>query len=124
MLWGVSASHTQIIPKDVRRQTNMNNTTTYNSSETDDRLAEFVLSYAESGDSMMHQAAKHGFLNGRHLTVLQEIFDQYTNECMFNSLNEDQRNEFEFLVEKYKLVRSKANSESQKEKLKILARSL
>lgn len=102
----------------------MKNDTTYQSSTTDHRLAEFVLSYAESGDSMMHQAAKHGFLTGRHLTVLQEIFDQYTNVSMFNSLNEYQRNEFEFLVEKYKLVRSEAYSGSQKEKLKILARSL
>ena len=102
----------------------MNKTATFQSSETDHRLADFVLSYAESGDSMMHQAAKHGFLTGRHLTVLQEIFDQYTNVSMFNSLNEYQRNEFEFLVEKHKLVRSEAYSESQKEKLKILARSL
>ena len=86
----------------------MKNDTTYQSSTTDHRLAEFVLSYAESGDSMMHRAAKHGFLTGRHLTVLQEIFDQYTNVSMFNSLNEYQRNEFEFLVEKYKLVRSEA----------------
>jgi hypothetical protein len=86
----------------------MNYSNAHKSSEFDHRLAEFVLSYAESGDSMMHRAAKHGFLTGRHLTVLQEIFDQYTNVSMFNSLNEYQRNEFEFLVEKYKLVRSEA----------------
>lgn len=39
----------------------MNNSNAHESSETDHRLAEFVLSYAESGDSMMHRAAKHGF---------------------------------------------------------------
>ena len=83
-------------------------------SQTDHRLAEFILNYAESGDSMMHSAAKLGFSNGRHLVVLQELFDQYTNICMFNSFNEDQRNEFEFLVEKYKLVRSEVYTKSLK----------
>lgn len=84
----------------------MDNSTAYQSSETDHRLAEFLLNFAESGDSMIHQAAKHGFSTGRHLTVLQELFDQYKNSCMYNSFNENQRVEFEFLVTKYKLVRS------------------
>ena len=84
----------------------MDYTATFQSLETDDRLSAFVLNFAESGDSMIHFAAKHGFSSGRHLGVLQELFDQYQNKCMFNSFNEDQRKEFEFLVAKYKLVRS------------------
>jgi len=86
----------------------MENSTTHHSSETDQRLADFVLNYAESGDSIMHTAAKLGFSTGRHLVVLQELFDQYIHSSMYNSFNEYQRKEFEFLVEKYKLVRSEA----------------
>ena len=92
----------------------MDNCTAHLSSETDKRLAEFILNYAESGDSIIHIAIKRGFSTGRHVEILQELFDQYTNICMFNSFNEDQRNEFEFLVEKYKLVRSEVYTRSLK----------
>lgn len=88
----------------------MNNTTTYQSTRTDDRLAEFISNYADSGDSMIHLTAKHGFSTGRHLEFLQILFDQYKNRCMYDSFNDYQRKEFEFLVEKYKLVRSEVYS--------------
>ena len=86
----------------------MDNSTTHHSSETDHRLSEFVLNYAESGDSMIHTAAKLGFSTGQCLAVLQQLFDQYIHSSMYDSFNEDQRKEFEYLVEKYKLVRSEA----------------
>ena len=97
----------------------MNNTTTYQSTRTDDRLAEFISNYADSGDSVIHLTAKLSFSTGRHIEFLQEIFDQYMNDCMHNSLNDYQRKEFEFLVAKYKLVRSDAYFRFQHEKQKI-----
>ena len=90
----------------------MNYSNAHKSSEFDHRLAEFVLSYAESGDSMIHMAVKRGFSTGRHVEILQELFDQYIHSSMYDSFNEDQRKEFEYLVEKYKLVRSEAYTRS------------
>jgi len=88
----------------------MNNTTTYQTSRTDKRLAEFISNYADSGNSVIHVAAKIGFSTGRHIDFLQEIFDQYINHSMYNSFNDYQRKEFEFLVAKYELVRSELYS--------------
>lgn len=77
-----------------------------NTYQTDERLMAFVSNYSDSGDSILHLTAKHGFSTGRHLAFLQILFDQYKNRCMYDSFNDYQRKEFEFLVEKYKLVRS------------------
>ena len=88
----------------------MNNTTTYQTSITDERLELFVSNYADSGESVYHLAAKIGHSTGRHLDFLQEIFDQYINSPMYNSFNDYQRKEFEFLVAKYELVRSEVYS--------------
>ena len=41
---------------------------------------------------------------------LQILFDQYKNRCMYDTFNDYQRKEFEFLVAKYKLVRSEVYS--------------
>ena len=92
----------------------MDNSTTHHSSETDDRLAAFISNYAESGDSMIHIAVKRGFSTGRHVEILQELFDQYIHRSMYDSFNEDQRKEFEYLVEKYKLVRSEVYAKSER----------
>lgn len=78
------------------------------SQQSDDRLSAFISNFAESGDSMIHMAVKRGFSTGRHVEILQELFDQYIHSSMYDSFNEYQRKEFEFLVEKYKLVRSEA----------------
>ena len=81
-------------------------------SQTDHRLAEFISNFAESGDSMIHMAVKRGFSTGRHVEILQELFDQYIHSSIYDCFNEDQRKEFEFLVAKYKLVRSEAYTRS------------
>lgn len=86
----------------------MENTASIELLETDDRLSAFISNFAESGDSMIHMAVKRGFSTGRHVEILQELFDQYIHSSMYDSFNEDQRKEFEYLVEKYKLVRSEA----------------
>lgn len=88
----------------------MNYTTTYQSSPTDERLAQFISNYADSGNSIIHLAAKISFSTGRHIEFLQEIYDQYINSCMYDTFNDYQRKEFEFLVAKYKLVRSEVYS--------------
>lgn len=90
----------------------MEYTATYQSLETDDRLSAFVSNFAESGDSLIHIAVKRGFSTGRHVEILQTLFDQYKHSCMYDCFNEDQRKEFEFLVEKYKLVRSEVYNHS------------
>jgi hypothetical protein len=88
----------------------MNYTTTYQSSPTDERLAQFISNYSDSGNSIIHLAAKISFSTGRHIEFLQEIYDQYINSCMYDTFNDYQRKEFEFLVAKYKLVRSEVYS--------------
>lgn len=82
------------------------------SQQSDDRLSAFISNFAESGDSMIHMAVKRGFSKGRHVEILQELFDQYIHSSMYDCFNEDQRKEFEFLVAKYKLVRSEAYTRS------------
>ena len=82
------------------------------SQQSDDRLSAFISNFAESGDSMIHMAVKRGFSTGRHVEILQELFDQYIHSSMYDCFNEDQRKEFEFLVAKYKLVRSEAYTRS------------
>ena len=82
------------------------------SQQSDHRLSAFISNFAESGDSMIHMAVKRGFSTGRHVEILQELFDQYIHSSMYDSFNEDQRKEFEYLVEKYKLVRSEAYTRS------------
>jgi hypothetical protein len=84
----------------------MGKITTYQASQTDERLIAFVSNYAESGESMYHVAAKMGHSTGRHLTFLQELFDQYVHSALYDSFSDEQREEFEFLVAKYELVRS------------------
>jgi hypothetical protein len=88
----------------------MDKINTYQISRTDERLIAFVSNYADSGASVYHLAAKIGHSTGRHLAFLQEIFDQYINSPMYNSFNDYQRKEFEFLVAKYELVRSEVYS--------------
>lgn len=78
------------------------------SQQSDDRLSAFISNFAESGDSLIHMAVKRGFSTGRQVEILQELFDQYIHSSMYDSFNEDQRKEFKYLVEKYKLVRSEA----------------
>ncbi len=84
----------------------MSKITTHQASQTDERLIAFVSNYAESGESMFHVSAKMGDSTGRHLTFLQELFDQYVHSALYDSFSDDQREEFEFLVAKYELVRS------------------
>jgi len=84
----------------------MNYTTTFQATRTDERLIAFVSNYADSGASVYHLAAKIGHSTGRHLAFLQELYDQYVHSSLYDSFGEDQRKEFEFLVTKYKLVRS------------------
>jgi hypothetical protein len=88
----------------------MDKITRYQSSETDERLIAFICNYADSGESMYHIAAKMGHTTGRHLTFLQELFDQYVHNTLYESFSDDLREEFEFLVEKYGLVRSEVYS--------------
>ncbi len=84
----------------------MKNTTKYRASQTDERLIAFISNFADSGKSMYHVAAKLGHTTGRHLTFLQELFDQYVHSALYDLFSEEQRAEFEFLVAKYELVRS------------------
>lgn len=88
----------------------MNYTTTYQISQTDERLIAFVSDYADSGESVYHLAAKIGHSTGRHLAFLQELFDQYIHSSLYDSFSDNQREEFEFLVAKYELVRSNVYS--------------
>ena len=88
----------------------MNNSNTYQISQTDERLIAFVSNYADSGESVYHLAAKIGHLTGRHLAFLQELFDQYIHSSLYDSFSDNQREEFEFLVAKYELVRSNVYS--------------
>jgi hypothetical protein len=84
----------------------MDKINTYRISQTDERLIAFVSNYADSGESVYHIAAKIGHSTGRHLAFLQELYDQYVHSSLYDSFGEDQREEFEFLVSKYELVRS------------------
>ena len=88
----------------------MDKQSTYHPSGTDKRLAEFISNFADSGDSIMHIVAKRSFSSGHHVEFLQIIFDQYLISSIFDSFNDLQRKEFEFLVAKYKLVRSEVYS--------------
>ena len=88
----------------------MNTTITNQTSRADERLELFVSNYADSGESIYHAAAKIGHLTGRHLAFLQELFDQYIHSSLYDSFSNNQREEFEFLVAKYKLVRSEVYS--------------
>jgi hypothetical protein len=84
----------------------MDKINTYQISQTDERLIAFVSNYADSGESVYHIAAKIGHSTGRHLAFLHELFDQYIHSSLYDSFSDDQREEFEFLVAKYELVRS------------------
>ena len=88
----------------------MNNSTINQTSRTDERLELFVSNYADSGESIYHAAAKIGHLTGRHLAFIQELFDQYIHSSLYDSFSDNQREEFEFLVDKYELVRSEVYS--------------
>jgi hypothetical protein len=84
----------------------MDKITKYQTSQTDERLIAFISNFADSGKSMYHVAAKLGHTTGRHLIFLQELFDQYVHSTMYDLFSNEQREEFEFLVAKYELVRS------------------
>ena len=88
----------------------MDKINTYQTYQTDERLMAFVSNYADSGESVYHLAAKIGHSTGRHLAFLQELFDQYIHSSLYDSFSDNQREEFEFLVAKYKLVRSNVYS--------------
>lgn len=97
----------------------MDKITNYQTSQTDERLITFVSNYADSGESIYHVAAKMSHSTGRHLTFLQELFDQYVHSALYDSFSDNQREEFEILVEKYKLIRSETYSIFQHEKQRI-----
>lgn len=87
--------------------TKMTETITYQTSCSDQRLIEFISDYADSGRTVIHYAAKYSLMSGQCIDFLQQTYDQYLHRSMYESFSEDQRKEFEFLVNKYNLRRSK-----------------
>ena len=65
----------------------MDKINTYQISQTDERLIAFVSNYADSGESVYHIAAKIGHSTGRHLSFLQELYDQYVHSSLYDSFS-------------------------------------
>ncbi len=85
----------------------MTESTTYKATCSDKRLNQFIAEYAESGRTVIHYAAKYSLMSGKCTDFLQQIYDQYLHRSMYESFNEEQRKEFEYLVKKYEIKRSK-----------------
>lgn len=76
----------------------------------DEKLISFLNEFSKSGFSLMHITAQNCLKTGAYVEFLQETFDHYTSKSMYDLFTLEQREEYEYFIVKYGIMRKKRRS--------------